>query len=507
MTYSVNYVTGGSWVNSTIYTSMPSTFPCALCSMWVELGENGGFNIAPIEADIPGFAYRGFTITSQGSNWPQAGNLIQVNVADGSSSGLGIPQYFGIQDFDVAFMTGTDKYNIIVSIDSVANVIQVAINGTLISPNGDYGWARSSQMARPGTDYSPDNFSVGPTQFGLTDQGCIGDVYVALPSTFYDLSDPDNIAKFINLDGSPVDLGTTATGPLGSEPLVYLSRREGDPVSAFLTNRTATSGVFASGAGITACAGEDSPFSDIETCCTYTQVSMADLWFGSTSGFVDLTTTDNRRKFISAEGGAQNLGGSGSQPFGSAPTVFLTNTGVPNTFATNNGTGGSFAISFDKLYAGPSNPPGTSTTTVTTQDNTLNHGVLGDYRNGRLYAFNKATLTDNGTPRKWLRRWRALDKATEMAVKFNWLTVGVQTGLGVPPGTNPQLMLRWSDDGGNTFSHGRFLSVGKTGATTARIKFNRLGMTRRYGGSDRIFELSSTDPFEVAITDADTEAV
>jgi hypothetical protein len=248
-------------------------------------------------------------------------------------------------------------------------------------------------------------------------------------------------------------------------------------------------------------------FSDIETCCTYTQVSMADLWFGSTVAFVDLTTISNRRKFISGDGGAQNLGGSGSRPFGSAPTVFLTNSGVPDTFATNNGTGGSFAISFDELHDGPSNPPGTTTTTVTTQDNTLNHGVLGDYRNGRLYAFNKATLTDNGTPRKWLRRWRALPQATDKAIKFNWLNIGVQTGQGVPPGTNPQLVLRWSDDGGNVWSHGRFLPVGKTGATTAVIKFNRLGMTRRYGGSDRIFELSSTDPFEVAIMDAETEAV
>jgi hypothetical protein len=66
-------------------------------------------------------------------------------------------------------------------------------------------------------------------------------------------------------------------------------------------------------------------------------------------------------------------------------------------------------------------------------------------------------------------------------------------------------MLRWSDDGGRTWSEQRFQPVGELGATTQSVKFNRLGMTRRFGGSDRYFELSSSDPFAVAIIDAEVD--
>jgi hypothetical protein len=140
------------------------------------------------------------------------------------------------------------------------------------------------------------------------------------------------------------------------------------------------------------------------------------------------------------------------------------------------------------------------------QPNSPGQGVLGDYRNGNLYAFNPATLTDNGTQRKWVRRWRALPQGSMMAIKFSSLAINVQTGLGVPPDANPQLVLRWSDDGGDTWSDERKLAAGKTGQTTRVIKFNRLGMTRRNIGTDRIFELSSTDPFLVAILDAEVDA-
>ena len=81
----------------------------------------------------------------------------------------------------------------------------------------------------------------------------------------------------------------------------------------------------------------------------------------------------------------------------------------------------------------------------------------------------------------------------------------MQTGIGVPDGTNPQAVLRHSDDGGHTWSPERYAGVGKTGETTRRVKFNRMGSTRRNNGLDRIFELSSTDPFPVALLGAELE--
>lgn len=133
-------------------------------------------------------------------------------------------------------------------------------------------------------------------------------------------------------------------------------------------------------------------------------------------------------------------------------------------------------------------------------------GVLGDYLTGNLYAFNPQTLLDNGTQRKWLRRWRALPQATMNAVKYAWLAIKMQTGIGVPDGTVPQLVLRWSDDDGRTWSDERIIEAGQSGHTTQLIKWNRLGMTRRFSGSDRIFELSSSDPFMASIIDAEVDA-
>jgi len=67
-------------------------------------------------------------------------------------------------------------------------------------------------------------------------------------------------------------------------------------------------------------------------------------------------------------------------------------------------------------------------------------------------------------------------------------------------------MLRWSDDGGHNFTGNQvFKAAGQTGQTALRVKFNRLGSTKRNGGLDRIFELSSSDPFKVAIMGAAVE--
>lgn len=242
---------------------------------------------------------------------------------------------------------------------------------------------------------------------------------------------------------------------------------------------------------------------------TVRSVSLADLWFSNTSTFVDLTDVTNRRKFISDSGGTQDLGPHGAQPFGGTPAVFLTRTTTPDTFALNQGAGGAFTISGGSLGPGLSNPPPTLRTHVpiTVLGGATNrHAVLGDYRNGNLYAFNPATYLDNGSQRKWVRRWRALPGSTSQSIRYSYLTIDMQTGAGVPPDTNPQVMLRWSDDGGHSWSNYRLLSVGRSGETAFTVKANRLGSSARFGGADRIFELSSTDPFKVGIVDAEVDA-
>lgn len=129
--------------------------------------------------------------------------------------------------------------------------------------------------------------------------------------------------------------------------------------------------------------------------------------------------------------------------------------------------------------------------------------IVGDYQNGNIYFLDEAAKTDNGAVRKWVRSWRALEKAVFEPVTFSSLQIDMQTGIGVPDGTNPLVVLRHSDDGGHSWSNERFVSAGKTGETALRVMFRRLGSTRLNSGLDRIFELSSTDVWSVGLIGAD----
>lgn len=66
---------------------------------------------------------------------------------------------------------------------------------------------------------------------------------------------------------------------------------------------------------------------------------------------------------------------------------------------------------------------------------------------------------------------------------------------------DPQVMLRWSDDGGHTWSNEHWRSMGKTGTYGTRVIWRRLGMTLKL--RDRVYEVSATDPVKIAIMGAE----
>jgi hypothetical protein len=71
------------------------------------------------------------------------------------------------------------------------------------------------------------------------------------------------------------------------------------------------------------------------------------------------------------------------------------------------------------------------------------------------------------------------------------------------PGYDPQVMLRWSDDGGHTWSNEHWSPMGKIGAYGHRTFWRRLGMTLKL--RDRVYEVSGTDPVKVAIMGAELQ--
>jgi hypothetical protein len=65
-----------------------------------------------------------------------------------------------------------------------------------------------------------------------------------------------------------------------------------------------------------------------------------------------------------------------------------------------------------------------------------------------------------------------------------------------------QVVLRWTDDGGHNWSNLQYASQGDLGHTAQRVMWRRIGSTRRNTGLDRIFEISSDDPVQVALIGA-----
>jgi hypothetical protein len=58
-------------------------------------------------------------------------------------------------------------------------------------------------------------------------------------------------------------------------------------------------------------------------------------------------------------------------------------------------------------------------------------------------------------------------------------------------------MLRWSNDGGSTWSNEHWKSIGKQGKYKNRVIWRRLGLAR-----DRIYEVVVTDPIKAVIVSA-----
>ena len=77
----------------------------------------------------------------------------------------------------------------------------------------------------------------------------------------------------------------------------------------------------------------------------------------------------------------------------------------------------------------------------------------------------------------------------------------IQKGIVGAFGIDPQVMLRWSDDGGHTWSNEHWRSMGKTGEWGRRVIWRRLGMTLKL--RDRVYEVSGTDPIKIAIMGAE----
>lgn len=130
--------------------------------------------------------------------------------------------------------------------------------------------------------------------------------------------------------------------------------------------------------------------------------------------------------------------------------------------------------------------------------------LVGDFQSGRVYDMSINYLDDAGTAIRRVRR------APHIGIEHEWMfhyqmEVLLESGLGPTPPLldgngnprDPIVSLRWSDDGGHTWSNSYDTGAGQAGQYAKRVIWRRLGRTR-----DRVYELSTSDPFPCRIIDA-----
>jgi hypothetical protein len=164
--------------------------------------------------------------------------------------------------------------------------------------------------------------------------------------------------------------------------------------------------------------------------------------------------------------------------------------------------------------------------------------IVGDWENGNLYQLDQSVYTDNGDEIRRLRRAPHL-VADLQRQYFDELQIQFQPGVGtggfskdrntylgspytislstplrlelqeiyvlgyagqIKPNDvlyNPKAMLRWSNDGGSTWSKEYWQDIGQQGQYRHRAMWRRLGMAR-----DRVFEVVVTDPIKAVIVSA-----
>ncbi|CAB4123353.1 Bacteriophage P22, Gp10, DNA-stabilising [uncultured Caudovirales phage] len=141
-----------------------------------------------------------------------------------------------------------------------------------------------------------------------------------------------------------------------------------------------------------------------------------------------------------------------------------------------------------------------------------NQFIVGDWENGQIYKLDRDNYTDNGGIIRRVRR--APHLVTDLQRQyFDELQIQFQPGVGLngiavtgeasteTVGAAPQAMLRWSNDGGSTWSNEHWANIGLIGKYQNRIIWRRLGWSR-----DRIFEVVVTDPVKAVIVSANLKA-
>jgi hypothetical protein len=131
-----------------------------------------------------------------------------------------------------------------------------------------------------------------------------------------------------------------------------------------------------------------------------------------------------------------------------------------------------------------------------------NKHLIGDYQNGKIYYIDNEKYTDDGTA---ITRVRACPTISVERRYLSYLRLRLEAevgvGLATGQGSDPQIMMRYSNDHGQTWSNELWRSLGKIGERNKRVQWNLLGRA-----IDRQWEFTITDPVKVVLTNGYVDA-
>jgi hypothetical protein len=121
----------------------------------------------------------------------------------------------------------------------------------------------------------------------------------------------------------------------------------------------------------------------------------------------------------------------------------------------------------------------------------------GDSLTGAIYTLDLDTYTDAGLPILRIATSPPIFADTLFATMWE-VRADFEAGVGLytGQGSDPEAMLRWSDDGGNTWSSEHRARIGAIGQRQTRARWTRLGNFRQ-----RCLEISVSDPVKFALMD------
>jgi len=125
-----------------------------------------------------------------------------------------------------------------------------------------------------------------------------------------------------------------------------------------------------------------------------------------------------------------------------------------------------------------------------------NNTYIGDSTTGNIYLLSDEVYTENGAPiLRLLQTKHIFDE--ENLIGIDEVRLDMETGVGLQAGqgSNPQIMMQVSKDGGRTFGNERWASLGAVGQYLGpRVVWRRLG-----AGRDFVIKFKMTDPVPFTI--------